>query len=106
MGKFLDNSERDSIRMRTPIPEDSIDRLFDCMHSFYGERWSGQFRHPYSLHHSKVTWRDGLLGLSRDEILTALKRCKRIAIDRREKPPGVVEFFHYAKGIRYPRPVK
>ena len=80
-----------------PIPTEWVDKLFNCMGEFYGNRWHQKFKKPNEQEMDKTVWKNGLVGLTYDEIKAALVLCKKSARDPREKPPHVMEFFRYAK---------
>ena len=84
------------------IPDDWIDKLFNCMQEFYGERWTRYFSkvHPESLY--KTIWKNGLVGLTYKQIKSALIKCKYHARDTNDSPPHVMEFFRYAIGGEQP----
>lgn len=79
------------------IPTEWVDKIFNCMTIFYGERWTEPLKKPQVESFNKLMWRNGLIGLTYDEIKNALKLCKRSALDKSVKPPHVMEFFRYAK---------
>jgi hypothetical protein len=85
-----------------PIPMEWVDKLFNCMTSFYGERWTRNFSKINSEDIQKVIWKNGLIGLTYEDIKNTLILCKRSALDQHVNPPHVMEFFQYAKG--YTRP--
>lgn len=85
--------------METPeIPQEWIDKLFNCMESFYGEKWTIGLNEPYKIARYKTIWRSGLRGLTYDEIKQELVRQKHIASEiPMALPPHVLEFYRYAK---------
>lgn len=84
------------------IPDEWIDKLFTCMHEFYGDRWVRYVYDPKIEASLKLMWKNGLYGLTYDQIKAALKLCKRQAEDLTAIPPHVMEFFRYAKGYTLP----
>jgi len=88
----------------TPIPMDWIDKLFNCMAQFYGERWTEPLKNPRVEDFYKTVWKGGLTGLTYDEIKIQLLRCKKDAEYLSARPPTVMDFFHYAKNIVVPYP--
>jgi hypothetical protein len=79
------------------IPPEWIDKLFNCMELFYGNRWTSKFKVPHSLEFDKAIWRSGLTGLTYDQIKNALVIYKRSAKVTHSFPPHVMEFFRMAK---------
>lgn len=91
------------------IEDEWIDKLFDCMDKWYGERWNRQFTEPkskvfsdYRIRYYKSVWKNGLRGLSYFEIRDALKLYKRAALDPKTFPPTCMEFFRNAKSKTSP----
>lgn len=85
------------------IPTEWIDKLFNCMEQFYGDRWKCQFNKRTSPENMyKAQWKSGMIGLSYDEIKNALLLCKRSAETSSSFPPHVVEFYMIAKGRKEP----
>ncbi len=84
------------------IPMEWVDKLFNCMAEFYGERWTRYFDKPHLESFYKTMWKNGLVGLDYNQIKNALVLCKRSALDARNKPPHVMEFFRIAKGFEQP----
>lgn len=80
-----------------PIPMEWVDNLFVCMEQFYGERWLRYYDHPYKKDAYKTMWKNGLHGLTYDQIKRQLKRYKKVAENKKELPPIVTEFYRYAK---------
>jgi hypothetical protein len=85
-----------------PIPQDWVDKLFNCMSEFYGERWTASFNKPHMESFYKTMWRNGLTGLTYDQIKYQLQRCKRHAMNPTVQPPIVTEFYKFARGDREP----
>lgn len=78
------------------IPMDWIDKLFDCMAEFYGQRW--KFDDALRKTLNKTMWQSGLYGLSYDEIKKTLLYYKWIANHYpHEAPPHQMEFHKTAK---------
>lgn len=84
------------------IPDEWIDKLFDCMAEWYGERWTRQLGNHITKGFVRTVWQNGLVGLSHKDIKAALILCRRHSQTPGVHPPHVVEFFHYAKGLRQP----
>ena len=84
------------------IPMEWVEKLFNCMSQFYGDRWDKYFVKPDVKEMAKIVWKNGLSGLTYDQIKFALLLCKRAALNKSEKAPHVIEFFHYAKGVNQP----
>lgn len=84
------------------IPKEWVDKLFNCMAEFYGERWTRYFGKPHLESFYKAIWQSGLVGLSYEQIKHALVLCKRSALHPSIKPPHVMEFFRFAKGYEMP----
>ncbi len=84
------------------IPEQWIDKLFNCMDLFYGNRWKQQFEKLHTETFYKTLWKNGLTGLSYNEIKSALILYKRAANDSISFPPNVMEFYRVAKGQSIP----
>ena len=82
-------------------PMEWIDKLFNCMETFYGERWTKRYQGIESL--AKTVWQSALQGLTHEEIKRALVRFKREAEKLSSLPPGYMELFCYAKGKIEPR---
>lgn len=81
------------------LPMEWVDKLFMCMNSFYGARWSDQFKDNENL--VKALWQSGLTGLSYDEIKETLLYYKWIAAKfPSEKPPHQMEFFRSARSTK------
>lgn len=76
-----------------------IDRIFERMQGIFGDKWSRCYSNQRQLSVGKITWASGLYGLNAIEIKSALNLCERLS---NQEPPTAVEFYHYAKGIRYP----
>lgn len=81
------------------IPEEWIDKLFNCLSQFYGERWNRYFEKPNILSMYKAIWRNALTGLNYEQIKQALVIFKRRSADQREFPPHMMEFYRVAKNV-------
>lgn len=83
-----------------PIPDEWIDRLFGCMHEFYGDRWTKLYKNAYQISLYKTIWKNGLHGLSYDQIKGALRYYRRLShYNKQFLPPLVTEFYHYASDV-------
>jgi hypothetical protein len=83
------------------IQTEWIEKIFNCMESFYGDRWmKGQSESEKTI--NRTIWSTALHGCSYDEIKSALVLCKRHAQDKSEPPPHQLEFWRYAKGTAFP----
>jgi hypothetical protein len=80
------------------IPNEWIDKLFVCMHQFYGDRWDKQFDKKNLDKFYKTMWKNGLHGLNYDQIKEQLKKCKKHSEHPTTIPPIVTEFYRWAKG--------
>lgn len=80
-----------------PIPMDWIDKLFNCMKQFYGDRWTKPIEKPHMESFYKTIWQGGLSGLNYEQIKWQLVRCKRHAEDPSAIPLQVVDFYRFAK---------
>jgi hypothetical protein len=83
-------------------PREWIDKIFNCLELFYGERWTRQFDRWMPQHILKSIWQSSLTGCTYDEIKRALILLKRSATDSLSSPPHNLEFFRYVKGTSYP----
>lgn len=97
-----EKNEKQESKAPESIPEEWVDKLFACMGEWYGERWERPIVNPTTKSFMKTVWKNGLVGLTYDEIKSALMLCKRHAQQPGVYPPHIMEFFHYAKGIRQP----
>lgn len=79
-----------------------IDKLFNCMQEFYGERWTRQFNKtmPDSLY--KTVWQSALQGCDYNEIRGALVLLKQAAKNPSSIPPHQLEFYRFAKNQCHP----
>lgn len=83
------------------IPMEWVDNLFICMSQFYGDRWSKYLKGiPEDIH--KAQWKSSLVGLSYDDIRSALVFLKQAAKFNGALPPTHLEFFRYAKKKQTP----
>lgn len=82
------------------LPENWIDKIFELMQEFYGERWKNQFKKPVEIEIFKTMWFNGLNGLTYDQIRHGLAVSKKYASSSYSKPPSVVIFYHYCIGLR------
>ena len=80
------------------IPMEWIDKLFGCMEEFYGHRWERNFKTAREKDFYKTIWQHGLVGLSYEQIKSALLWCKRASVNPQAIPPHVMEFFRCALG--------
>lgn len=83
-------------------PMEWIDKLFDCMSQFYGNRWDSRYDKFMPISLAKTLWQSGLTGLTYDEIKHGLVLLNRAAQDPKSIPPIHLEFYRYAKGIAKP----
>jgi len=81
------------------IPQEWIDRLFDCMALFYGKRWTSQFQNAYHKELHKTIWKSGLIGLNYDQIKKELYYRRKEALKTSIFPPRVVEFYDHASAF-------
>ena len=79
-----------------------IDKLFNCMTEFYGDRWTKQFDRflPEAL--VKTVWQSALTGCTYDQIRRVLVLLKQSSKNPDALPPHHVEFFRYARGTSTP----
>lgn len=80
-----------------PIPMDWIEKLFNCMAQFYGERWVKPIEKPHMQDFYKTIWQSGLSGLTYEQIKAQLVKCKKHAEDSCVSPLTVMEFYQHAK---------
>jgi hypothetical protein len=81
---------------------ESIDKLFNCMKEFYGDRWSSQFDRWLPEPVLKTQWQSALHGLNYDEIRGVLVLLRQAAKNPTAMPPHHLEFYHFAKGTARP----
>lgn len=83
---------------------DWVKRIFERLSVIYNDRWISSYGNPKTQDIYLSQWASGLSGLNADEIKKALAMCQAFSY---ANVPSVVEFYHYAKGIREiskPRP--
>lgn len=81
------------------LPTEWVERIFERLAEIYGEPWTRHYVNPEKKSLNVTMWSTGLAGLTIDQIKSAL------ALLRHSPglfPPTVIEFYHYAKGIRKP----
>lgn len=78
-------------------PMEWIDKLFDCMMLFYGDRWAKRFTLLIPQDLFKKIWQSALEGLSYEEIRCALVFHKRRAVHDRSLAPTHFQFFQDAR---------
>lgn len=86
------------------MPEESIDKIFDCLESWYGERFKRLIKTSYDKSLLKTMWFNGLNGLTEQQLRAGLLTCKRLAKQPDSKPPGLVLFYHYCLKISHEVP--
>lgn len=79
------------------MPMDWVERIFSRLLEIYGERWTALYGNPKERNMYTTQWSTGLSGLTPNEIRFALNHCRSLP---HSHVPSVVEFYHYAKGIR------
>ena len=79
-----------------------IDKIFNCLKEFYGERWTKRFDRWTPEDLVKTIWQSALTGLTYDEIRGALVLLKQSAKTPGAQPPHHLEFFRFAKGTSHP----
>ena len=79
-----------------------IDKIFNCMKEFYGERWSKQFSKSNPEDVIKTMWQSALAGCTYEEIRSVLVLLKHSAKNPTAKPPHHLEFWKYTKGYSHP----
>lgn len=85
-------------------PMEWIDKLFNCMNEFYGERWTKAFTKKDYESLGKTVWQSALQGLSYEEIRNTLVYLKRHSNGAYSTPPNHLEFFRIAKSASIPLP--
>lgn len=78
------------------IPMEWIEKLFNCMELFYGDRWTSQFKDEHAIEFAKVEWQSALYSLPYEIIKSTLIYCKSHAKDSYYKPPTRLEFYKWA----------
>lgn len=81
------------------IPAEWIDRIFIRLSEIFGTKFASRFTNSSYIDIEKTRWQNGLCGLTADQIKNVIDLCKNGLVN---EPPSVVEFFHYAKGLRKP----
>lgn len=76
------------------LPVAWVERIFERLQCVYKENWIVDERRKHLL---LTQWCTGLSGLTGPEIQKAIAMCE---CSDRTMPPTVIEFYHYAKGIR------
>jgi len=84
------------------LPENWVDKIFELMNKFYGERWQKQFKSAFEIDLYKTVWFNGLNTLTHAQIKHGLAISKKYSEFSRNKPPHIVVFFHFCVGIRVP----
>lgn len=79
-----------------------IDKIFNCLKLFYGDRWSKQFNKSQPEDLVKSVWQSALIGCSYDEIRNILLLLQQVAKNPTAKPPHQLEFWCYVKGYKRP----
>lgn len=87
--------------MEKPIME-WINKIFNCLSIFYGERWTKLYSKPEYESIAKEVWQSALTGCDYDEIRDVLVYLKRAAQNPSSLPPHQLDFFHYAKKNKFP----
>ncbi len=78
-------------------PMEWVDKLFDCMSLFYGQKWDKRFETVMTRDMIKTVWQSAITGLSYDEIKRSLVLLRQDAQVLSSVPPSHVEFYCYAK---------
>lgn len=86
------------------IPIEWVNKLFNCLELFYGERFKKQFCKSIPLDLYKTIWQSGLVGCSHEEIKSALVILKRMAESKYRECPNHLEFYRIAKKLPITRP--
>lgn len=81
-------------------PMEWIDKLFDCLSLFYGERWNRIFMKGVPQEYYKEMWQSAMTGCSYDEIKCALVFLKRESSRSFSIPPHHLEFYRLTKNPR------
>ena len=84
------------------LPKNWVDKIFDCLSQFYGDRWNNQFHIPDQIDLYKIMWKNGLDGLSYDQLRHGLAVSKKYSSYSYSKPPNVVKFYHFCVGFKSP----
>jgi hypothetical protein len=84
------------------LPTDWIDKIFNCMEKFYGEKWSNLFVKKFSLEFEKKIWFNGLNRLSYEQIKHGFVICKKKSLIKDSTPPSVIKFYYLCINKTYP----
>jgi hypothetical protein len=79
-----------------------VDKIFNLMAEFYGERWTTIFNGACPESAYKLMWQSALTGCTYDEIRNVLIFLRRASKNPFARPPHHMEFFRYAKGKSIP----
>jgi hypothetical protein len=82
------------------MPMEWVEWIFDQLHTLFGKAWSERYDNQGLLAVYKTQWQTGLYGLRMQQIKMALAMCY---LDRHHGVPSIMDFYHYAKGIRVSR---
>jgi len=84
--------------------EDRIERLFNCLELFYGDRFKRIYRKSSIERYYKAIWSSAMQGVTDEEIMPVLRNLK-VQAERYPymPPPDHFEFHRLAK--RYEKPV-
>jgi hypothetical protein len=85
------------------LPPEWIERIFKRFDEIWSERFLNQFNSDKDFEIAKKQWQCGLYGLNAEQIRKGLDLCRSHYV---QKPPHVVEFYHYCKGHKLPLPSK
>lgn len=80
-----------------------VDKIFNCLHQFYGSKWLDHFDKFYPENLAKTAWQAALQGLTYDEIRYALVLLKQNSQLKESTIPNYLEFYRYAKRLSYPK---
>jgi hypothetical protein len=78
-------------------PMEWIDKLFNCLEEFYGERWSKSVCQKEYKEIARIMWQSALQGLCYEEIRDTLVFLKRESKKNYAKPPNHLAFYSIAK---------
>ncbi len=81
------------------LPENWIEKIFDLLQEFYGERWASIFRNDLDIVLTKKMWFNGLNGLSYKEIKHGLAVAKKYSSNKFCNPPNLIKFYYFSKKI-------
>jgi len=82
----------------TRLPMEWVERIFERMECIYKNRWLEFVGNENQQLILKTIWSTGLSGLDAIAIKKALSMCESFP---HASIPTHIEFYHYAKGIRY-----